>query len=101
MLSALPGLGYAGVIVEGMGAGHVPADAAPMLGDLAAKIPVVLVTNQVSEIIPEMDRVVLLQRGHLAADGPKQEVLTSEQLSSLFGVPVRLFRDDDYFYVHA
>jgi L-asparaginase len=45
MLSALPGLGYAGVVVEGMGAGHVPADAAPILGDLAAKIPVVLATR--------------------------------------------------------
>jgi L-asparaginase len=26
MLGALPGLGYAGLVVEGMGAGHVPAD---------------------------------------------------------------------------
>jgi iron complex transport system ATP-binding protein len=62
---------------------------------------IVLVTHHVSEIIPEMERVVLLQRGHVAADGPKEEVLTSEQLSSLFGVPVRLFQDDGYFYVHA
>lgn len=62
---------------------------------------IVLVTHHVSEIIPGMERVVLLQRGHVAADGPKEQVLTSEQLSSLFGVPVRLFRDDGYFYVHA
>jgi L-asparaginase len=45
MLSALPGLGYVGLVVEGMGAGHVPADVAPVLGDLAAKIPVVLATR--------------------------------------------------------
>lgn len=45
MLSALPGLGYAGVVVEGMGAGHVPAAAAPILGDLAAKVPVVLASR--------------------------------------------------------
>src|SRR5271166_1077879 len=45
MLSALPSLGYAGLVVEGMGAGHVPADVAPILGDLAAKIPVVLATR--------------------------------------------------------
>ena len=45
LLNALPDLGYAGVVVEGMGAGHVPADAAPILGDLAAKIPVVLASR--------------------------------------------------------
>lgn len=45
ILSALPRLGYAGAVVEGMGAGHVPAEAAPLLGDLAAHIPVVLATR--------------------------------------------------------
>lgn len=45
MLPALPGLGYAGAVVEGMGAGHVPADAAPALGALAARMPIVLATR--------------------------------------------------------
>lgn len=45
LLAALPGLGYAGVVLEGMGAGHVPAEVAPLLGDLAAKIPVVLASR--------------------------------------------------------
>jgi L-asparaginase len=45
LLNALPDLGYAGVVVEGMGAGHVPADAAPIVGDLAAQIPVVLASR--------------------------------------------------------
>ena len=42
MLGALPGLGYAGAVIEGMGAGHVPADAADAVGALAASMPVVL-----------------------------------------------------------
>jgi len=62
---------------------------------------IVLVTHHVSEIIPEMDRVVLLQRGRILADGPKENALSSEQLSSLFGVEVRLFREDGYFHLHA
>lgn len=45
MLAGLPGLGFAGVVVEGMGAGHVHADVAPLLGDLAAKVPVVLASR--------------------------------------------------------
>jgi L-asparaginase len=42
LLRALPGLGYAGVVIEGMGAGHVPADVAPLVGELASQLPVVL-----------------------------------------------------------
>jgi L-asparaginase len=42
MLAALPGLGYRGAVVEGMGAGHVPAAVAPLLADLASTMPVVL-----------------------------------------------------------
>lgn len=45
MLATLPGLGYAGAVIEGMGAGHVPADVAPLVGDLATKMPVVLASR--------------------------------------------------------
>jgi len=62
---------------------------------------ILLVTHHVSEIIPEIERVVLLQKGRILADGPKEKVLTNEQLSSLFAVPVKLFGDDGYFHLHA
>ncbi len=45
LLSALPGLGYAGLVIESMGAGHVPAEVAPMLGEIAARMPVVLASR--------------------------------------------------------
>ena len=45
MLGALAGLGYAGAVIEGMGAGHVPADAAEAVGALAATMPVVLASR--------------------------------------------------------
>ncbi len=45
LLGALPDLGYAGAVIEGMGAGHVPADAAPLLGTLARQMPVVLASR--------------------------------------------------------
>lgn len=45
LLAALPSAGYAGAVVEGMGAGHVPGRAAPLLGELAARMPVVLASR--------------------------------------------------------
>lgn len=47
-LKSLPGLGYIGAVIEGMGAGHVHADVAPILGELAAKIPVVLASRSMT-----------------------------------------------------
>lgn len=48
LYGALPGLGFAGAVIEGMGAGHVPADVAPLLGELASKIPVVLASRSMT-----------------------------------------------------
>jgi len=62
---------------------------------------ILLVTHHVAEIIPEIERVVLLQKGKVVADGPKDKILTDEQLSGLFGVVVRLYREDGYYHVHA
>ncbi|HTP69764.1 MAG TPA: ATP-binding cassette domain-containing protein [Dongiaceae bacterium] len=62
---------------------------------------ILLVTHHVSEIIPEIKRVVLLRKGQVMADGPKQAVLTGQRLTELFGVPVKLFAEGNYFHVHA
>ena len=45
LLKALPGLGYAGAVIEGMGAGHVHADVAPIVEEVAKKMPVVLASR--------------------------------------------------------
>ena len=62
---------------------------------------ILLVTHHVSEIIPEIERVVLLQKGRVMADGPKEQVLTGAKLSALFGVAVKLSRQDGYYHVQA
>src|SRR5260221_178175 len=54
---------------------------------------ILLVTHHVSEIVPEIERVILLSEGRIFADGPKLSILIEEQLAKLFGVAVRLGRN--------
>ena len=49
---------------------------------------VVLVTHYPEDIIPAIDRVLLIKDAAVFADGPKRELLTSETMSDLFGVPL-------------
>ena len=53
---------------------------------------VVLVTHHVSDLIPEIDRVILMKRGRIAGDGVPARVLTSAALSRLFGAKLRVVR---------
>lgn len=53
-------------------------------------VGLLLVTHHLEEILPEMDRVILLRQGAVFADGPKRELLTSDRLSALFGVPLEV-----------
>jgi iron complex transport system ATP-binding protein len=63
-------------------------------------LAILLVTHHVSEIIPEIERVILLQAGRILADGAKDEVLTEENLRNLFGVEVKIQQRDGTFYLH-
>jgi iron complex transport system ATP-binding protein len=58
---------------------------------------ILLVTHHVSEIFPEMERVVLLREGRIVADGPNDEMLTSERLSELFAADIQIARRDGYY----
>jgi iron complex transport system ATP-binding protein len=62
-------------------------------------IGILLVTHHLADIIPEIERVILLRQGRILADGAKESVLTPEQLTQLFGVPVTITRDDGYFHL--
>jgi iron complex transport system ATP-binding protein len=51
---------------------------------------ILLITHHAEEILPAIGRVILLDRGRVAFDGPKEEALTAERLTGLFGSPVRV-----------
>jgi iron complex transport system ATP-binding protein len=57
----------------------------------------ILVTHHVEEIMPAFSHVIVLKRGRVIASGTRGEILTSKNLSSAFGAPVRLtFRSGRY-----
>ncbi len=60
-------------------------------------IGIVMVTHHLSDLIPEIGRVILMQKGRVVADGPKQEVLTAGRLAELFGLPVDLAERGGYY----
>lgn len=51
---------------------------------------VLLVTHYPEDIVPEIQRLLLVKEGRLVADGPKKELLTSDAMTSLFEVPLEV-----------
>jgi iron complex transport system ATP-binding protein len=62
-------------------------------------IGILVVTHHLPDIIPEIDRVILLKTGRVFADGGKEDLLTTKRLSELFGVPVEMGRRDGYYHL--
>lgn len=62
-------------------------------------IGIILVTHELPDIVPEIERVVLLAKGRIVADGRKEEVLQAERLSKLFGLKVALGLRDGYYHI--
>ncbi len=61
-------------------------------------IAMLLVTHHLEEILPEIERVILMGRGRVVADGRKAEVLTDTAMTKLFGVGLQLQVDSQGFY---
>lgn len=58
----------------------------------------ILVTHHLSDIPPEIDRVLLMSQGRIIADGPRAELLTEARLSELFKTNVRIGRDENWLH---
>jgi iron complex transport system ATP-binding protein len=58
----------------------------------------ILITHHVEEVVPEIERVVLLSRGRIAAHGPKASMLTGEHLSRVFDAPVQIDQVGGFYF---
>jgi iron complex transport system ATP-binding protein len=58
----------------------------------------VLVTHHLGDILPEIERVILMRAGRIVGDGAREELLTETRLSELFNAPVRIGRDEEWLH---
>jgi len=58
----------------------------------------VMVTHHLGDILPEIERILFMRDGRIAADGPRQELLTETRLSELFRATVRIGRDAEWLH---
>jgi iron complex transport system ATP-binding protein len=62
-------------------------------------IGTILVTHDLADIIPEIERVVLMSGGRIVADGRKDEILEPKRLSQVFGLEVEMARRGGYYHL--
>jgi len=60
-----------------------------------------LVTHHIADVIPEIERVILMKEGRIVSDGPKAQLLTSAKLSRLFGAKLRVVKKGRNYDVGA
>lgn len=59
---------------------------------------ILLITHHIADILPEIDRVILMRDGRIIEDGPKEKLLTGPVLSELFGVTVEVTPRDGFYH---
>ncbi len=73
-------------------------DLREMLRELAQKgTAILLITHHIADILPEMDRIVMMREGRIVADGAKKTLLTEMHLQRLFGREIALTERAGYW----
>jgi iron complex transport system ATP-binding protein len=61
----------------------------------ASSPALVFTTHHVEEILPEFSRALVLKSGRVFASGKISDVISSEKITALFGIPVEIFRGNN------
>jgi iron complex transport system ATP-binding protein len=62
---------------------------------------IILVTHNLQDIIPEIERVIMIKDGKIFKDGPKKSVLTAANVSALFNLPLELHQHNGCYRVNT
>lgn len=78
-----------------LGAQH---DLREMLRGLAQRgTAILLITHHIADILPEINRIVMMRDGRIVADGSKTDLLTEQRLSDLFGREIAMTERGGYW----
>lgn len=58
---------------------------------------ILLITHHIADILPEMNRIVMMNAGRIVADGTKAELMNEPRMSELFGRDIRMSERDGYW----
>jgi iron complex transport system ATP-binding protein len=59
---------------------------------------IMMVTHHLGDILPEIDRVIMMREGRITADGSKDELIDAKKLAELFGTDVHVTEKDGYWH---
>ena len=59
---------------------------------------ILLITHHIADILPEIDRILMMRDGRILADGSKESLLTEQRLGELFRTDVRLEQKGGFYH---
>lgn len=70
-----------------------------LIKELAKTKTIILITHHIEEIIPEIQKVVMLKNGEVFKVGAKNDIINSKNLSELFNANIQIDSQNDRFYI--
>lgn len=63
-------------------------------------VSIVMITHELTDIPVSVRRIVMIKDGRVFADGPKEELLTGEKVSELYGEPIEVECSNGIYRMH-
>ena len=72
-----------------------------MLEKLSSNATIILVTHHLEEIFPQIKNVALIYNQTIYKCGKKDEILTSENLSTVFDIKIEVKQKNERYYIET
>jgi iron complex transport system ATP-binding protein len=63
-------------------------------------VNIVMITHDLADIPEKIGRVIMVKDGRIFADGKKEELITSENMTELYGEPIKVESDMGVYRMH-